>query len=67
MKCKVCGKKFKPKKENKYLAQEAIGVTTMFRHIKTYECFDCPVCGCQNFVNIRMDAVEELRADDEAD
>ncbi len=59
MKCKVCGKRFKPKKENKYFAREATGVTNMLQPIKTYECFDCPVCGCQNFVNIRMDEVRE--------
>ena len=67
MKCKVCGKRFRPLKENKYLATSAVGVTNMFKPIDVYECFDCPRCGCQNFVNIRMANVEEKETEIQED
>lgn len=59
MKCKVCGKRFKPTSEMKYLAAEAIAPFSVFTTVaKTWECFDCPRCGCQNFVNIRIPKLE---------
>lgn len=47
-KCKVCGKEFELKKENKYIA-----TTTNFliNNSSLSEAFDCPFCGCQNIVN----------------
>lgn len=47
-KCKVCGKDFELKNENKYIAD-----TTNFLINKSCysEAFDCPFCGCQNIVN----------------
>lgn len=58
MKCKVCGKMFKLLKENRYTATEniteGIFASLQNRTITTYECFDCPNCGCQNQVNKRF-------------
>ena len=54
-KCKVCGRLFRLKKENRYLIEkraENILVAALSTAI-TYECFDCPRCGCQNVCNVR--------------
>lgn len=53
-KCKVCKKKFNLKKENKYQIYVApVGLNCIVEGGKTFEAFDCPMCGCQNIVNIR--------------
>lgn len=53
--CKICGYRFELKKENKYLAHENKNVSDVFTETHyIYECFDCPECGCQLKVNIRM-------------
>lgn len=60
MKCKICGKEFELKKENKYLATEKIAAFGAFTELpKTFEAFDCPYCGCQNIVNIREKGKED--------
>ena len=51
--CKVCGKDFKLKKDNKYIVQENKGINGIASGSKKFECFDCPNCGCQNIVNVR--------------
>ena len=52
--CKVCNRYFKAKKENKYeVTKEPAGLNNLVEGTKTYECFDCPKCGCQNVVNVR--------------
>lgn len=54
-KCKACGRLFRLKKENKYLV-ESVTKNAIFQALEsrtTYECFDCPVCGCQNICNVR--------------
>jgi transcription elongation factor Elf1 len=52
--CKVCGKHFSAKKENKYeVTIIPVGLSALTEQVKTYECFDCPKCGCQNIVNIK--------------
>lgn len=62
MKCKICGKRFKLIKENRYLATENTGVlAAMAKPSKIFEAFDCPRCGCQNIVNIREETVERSR------
>lgn len=54
MKCKICGKRFKLMKENRYLVTEKIGALEgLTKAAKIFEAFDCPHCGCQNIVNIR--------------
>ena len=55
MKCKVCGKKFIPNAKDMYFVVEDQPVLqTLVNVPKTYECFDCPRCGCQNLAGIRM-------------
>lgn len=64
MKCKICGKRFKLIKENRYLAEEKIGALECLKKAsKTFEAFDCPYCGCQNIVNIREGEVIESEAE----
>lgn len=59
MKCRVCGKRFKALANNKYLAVEKIGaIESIAKRPKTYECFDCLKCGCQNIVNVREERKE---------
>lgn len=45
MECNVCGHKFTPKKENKYISSQQ--TAPLFGLTKYYDCFDCPECGCQ--------------------
>lgn len=60
MKCKVCGKRFKLKKENKYIKiKYPAGLSVLIDNTVFYECFDCPKCGCQNIVNIREGEEDE--------
>ena len=44
MKCNVCGHEFDPIREDRY---EAVKPAPMFQCSTHYDCFDCPVCGCQ--------------------
>ena len=54
MKCKVCGKRFKPIKENRYeVVKNPEGILALTQSSTTYEAFDCPRCGCQNIVGVR--------------
>lgn len=53
--CKVCGCRFEVKKENVYLAREpkaANDILTKPQYI--FDVIDCPHCGCQVSLNIRM-------------
>ena len=53
-KCKVCGKKLVLRKELRYCVIDVpLGLAALSEKAKTYECFDCLFCGCQNIVNIR--------------
>ena len=52
--CQICGALFEPNKVNRYLAVEKEApIMAVFTSPVTYECFDCPKCGCQNRVNER--------------
>lgn len=54
MKCKVCGKRFIPKKNKVYRVKESIGTfEALTKAAKTIECIDCPRCGTQRMLNIR--------------
>ena len=57
MKCGVCGKYFIPKKENVYLVAEKKMFST--QQVETYDAIDCPRCGCQKVLKLRMDKVEQ--------
>lgn len=66
IKCKVCGKRFKPNKENVCLATEQVSfMQTLTTVAKTYEVIDCPRCGCQNLLNIRMPIAAEREEEHE--
>ena len=62
MKCKVCNKRFKLNKVDKYLAViRPVGLTCLTERSKIYEAFDCPKCGCQNLVSIREDMYNPMQ------
>lgn len=53
-KCQICGALFELNKANRYLIVEnEAPIMAVFTLPATYECFDCPKCGCQNRVNER--------------
>lgn len=65
MKCKVCGKRFRPTKEKIYLAKGRTSLADVFKApAPTMECFDCPKCGCQIMANIREEKVIKERSED---
>lgn len=54
IKCKVCGKRFVPKAQDRYLCEENVPVLVrLTKAPMVFECFDCPRCGCQCVANIR--------------
>ena len=57
MKCNVCGHEFTPKKENRYVSTEK---AVMFSPTKYYDCFDCPVCGCQIVAQQRYEDANKI-------
>lgn len=60
MKCKVCGKKFRPQITMKYTAKEDLGLKAVFdRPGNDLDCFDCPSCGCQIVAGVRIRRIEE--------
>lgn len=77
MKCKICGKEFELREEDRYFV---INNSVIFQQKKLGEAFDCPYCGCQNVVNKRYktkrtrfvpnckcEAIQAERTDDEGD
>lgn len=50
MKCAVCRKRFTVSKEHVYQASETILIDV----IKVYDVVDCPRCGCQKILAVRM-------------
>lgn len=50
LECKVCGNRFTPLKENKYIIKKHNVLT---KTVDFYDAFDCPFCGCQVVANIR--------------
>lgn len=69
MKCKVCSRRFKLNKRNKYLIEKSGGLLACALPKEIYEAFDCPRCGCQNIVNIREVMIygEKIICGEEAD
>lgn len=53
LKCKICGTEFPPVKDKHYVARENEIVGGLSQSLngkaekKIYDCFDCPMCGCQ--------------------
>ena len=69
MKCTVCGKRFNPKKTQRYEVspETDVGILeSLFKSetTKIIECFDCPRCGCQNAVNTRIPKLPDKSYDD---
>lgn len=64
MKCKICGKRFRLRIENKYDVRKTAGLSDVLSGKTTntvYECFDCPICGCQNIVNVREKEISKIK------
>ena len=60
MKCKVCKKRFKPTKEDRYEVAESKSIIGAIATAeKKYDAFDCPHCGVQHLVNVRLERVKE--------
>lgn len=59
IKCKVCNYRFVPKAENKKVIGESLSIHNALSGRKYYEAFDCPMCDCQNIVNIREGGVSD--------
>lgn len=58
--CKICGCRFEVRKEDKDLATEQFSLSdTLVKPKRVYEVIDCPSCGCQLMLNIRMPKVED--------
>lgn len=57
MQCEVCGKKFIPRKKDKYLAIDR----SLFGLDKTWDCVDCPACGCQIRLKERLENISRCK------
>ena len=57
MKCNVCGHEFTPKREDRY---EAVKPAPLFQCATHYDCFDCPVCGCQIVAQERYEDANKI-------
>lgn len=61
--CKLCGAHYELNKADKYLLKVNSGI---FLPPETYECYDCPKCGCQVIANVRKEGLridEQTKAD----
>lgn len=60
--CDVCGRDFPLIAEERYTVRgtEKSGIATAisFEEADRYDAFDCPHCGCQNVVNLRLRELE---------
>lgn len=68
MRCKICGKRFRLKKENRYVSRHVCGIIdALSKGNPSYEeSFDCPHCGCQNRVNelhVKVNNLEDYEED----
>ena len=65
--CDVCGRDFPLIAEERYTVRgaEKSGLATAisFEEADRYDAFDCPHCGCQNIVNLRLRELEPEDAD----
>ena len=60
MKCCVCGMRFEPRKEAVYQVTESLSVAQVLTDAaKTFDAMDCPRCGCQQVLKVRMPKVVE--------
>lgn len=54
--CERCSRKLELKKEDRYTALGGKILRPVY-----YDAFDCPYCGCQNLVGIRMNRLRERK------
>lgn len=67
-KCSVCGKRFMPYKETVYLASETPTLGTLLTKAPTaYDAIDCPRCGCQKLLKIRIPKIAERENENETE
>lgn len=60
VKCDVCGYKFKVEKEKVYTAKTTCSFTEMLSKAPEYvSVMDCPKCGCQVLLKIRMQRFDD--------
>lgn len=57
--CRVCGCRFTPERENIYTAEEPRSMADMLTKAPTrFSAVDCPICGCQIALAIRVPRVD---------
>lgn len=65
LRCKVCGKEFIPKSQERYTAKENESKGGIAAALsgesgpELYDCFDCPQCGCQVVTIRRLERVKD--------
>ena len=70
--CKICGRFFRLKSENRYEVLDRKLIPALESLIKkpimftVFEAFDCPWCGCQNVVGVREPRFDEVTTNDSA-
>lgn len=71
IRCKVCNARFQPAKEKMYIVREdsetGLSGAISKKEEKLYEAFDCPVCGCQKLVGVRLRQIGETLVVGEVD
>ena len=68
MRCSVCGAEFVPKKEARDTGRNngKTGAMSLFeanQEERLYDCFDCPICGCQIVAKERKRKYEEEKGE----
>ena len=59
LKCGICGSSFEIKKENVYEAYDTVALLKALNETgKTYDAIDCPECGCQKILQVRLPKVD---------
>ena len=65
-KCRACGKRFMPSKETTYqVIEKVIGLAALGATNKVYDAADCPRCGCQHLLGIRIPIFKERETENE--
>lgn len=60
IKCIVCGKRFMPDKESTYLVCNPVtALSALCNTPNVHDAVDCPRCGCQQLLKIRVPKIEE--------
>lgn len=68
LKCKVCGERFLPRKETTYQVQEELsGFAALSATNRIYDATDCPRCGRQHILGVRVPMYKERGIEHEAE